>query len=109
MISALTESSRSALVRTTFDLSPAEHTVITSAVTDTLGPEIQVQFATDPDLISGVELTTNGHKVSWSIADYLTSLERKVDDLLKEQPKAEAKVEPKPELKPEPKVNEHGA
>jgi F-type H+-transporting ATPase subunit b len=27
-------------------------------------------------VISGIELTTNGQKVAWSIADYLASLEK---------------------------------
>jgi hypothetical protein len=41
--------------------------------------------------------------VAWSIADYLTSLEKGVGELLKEKDKPEAKVEPKPEAKAEPK------
>ncbi len=39
--------------------------------------------------------------VAWSIADYLASLEKGVDELLKEKDKREAKAEPKPESKPE--------
>jgi F-type H+-transporting ATPase subunit b len=39
--------------------------------------------------------------VAWSIADYLVSLEKGVDELLKENDKPIAKAEPKPE---EPKL-----
>ena len=46
----------------------------------------------------------NGQKVAWSISDYLASLEKGVDELLKEKDKLEAKTEPKPEEpKPETK------
>ena len=36
--------------------------------------------------MSGIELTTNGQKVAWSIADYLAALEEAVGELLKEKP-----------------------
>ena len=61
-----------------------------------------VQFETAPDLVSGIELSTNGQKVAWSIADYLASLEKGVDELLKAQPKAEAKDRGKTPMNMEP-------
>ncbi|MHC4507598.1 MAG: F0F1 ATP synthase subunit B family protein [Planctomycetota bacterium] len=92
------------IVRTTFDLPPAQCAEIEGAVKETLGTETRVRFETAPDLISGIELTTNGQKVAWSIADYLASLEKGVDELLKEKHKPEAKAEPKhEEPKPETK------
>lgn len=66
-------------------------------------PGSSLQFETAPDLLSGIELTTNGLKVAWSIADYLASLERGVGELLKEKPKV--KAEPKPEAMLEEKNN----
>jgi F-type H+-transporting ATPase subunit b len=47
-------------------------------------------------LVSGIELTANGQKVAWSIADYLASLEKDVGELLKEKTQSE---EPKPMAK----------
>ena len=74
------------------------------ALNETFSAEFQVRFETAPDVISGIELTANGRKVAWSIADYLTSLEKSVGELLKEKDKSEAKAEPKPEeSKPETK------
>ena len=66
--------------------------------------KFHVRFETAPDLISGIELTTNGQKIAWSIADYLASLEKGVGELLKEKDKPEAKAEPKPEPKVTPKT-----
>ena len=61
------------------------------------------RFETAPDLISGIELTTNGQKIAWSIADYLASLEKGVDELLKEKNKPEEKAESEPQAQTEPK------
>ena len=47
---------------------------IESAVKEAFAPEARVQFETAPELISGIELTANGQKIAWSIADYLATL-----------------------------------
>ena len=60
-------------------------TLIKKTIKETLGIEIQTMFETAPALISGIDLTANGQKVEWSIADYLTSLEKGIEELLKEQ------------------------
>jgi F-type H+-transporting ATPase subunit b len=100
---ALQAATEPALVRSAFDLPAEQHKAIQNALNETFSAEINVRFETAPDLISGIELTTNGQKVAWSIADYLASLEKGVDELLKEKVKPEAKAEPKPEAKTEAK------
>jgi len=92
-----------ALVRSAFDLPAEQRAAIQNALNETFSAEIHILFETAPDLISGIELATNGQKVAWSIADYLASLEKGVDELLKEKVKPEAKAEPKPEAKAEAK------
>ena len=95
-----------ALVRSAFDLPPEQRAAIQNALNETFSAEIHVRFETAPDLISGIELTTKGQKVAWSIADYLTSMEKGVDELLKEKDKPEAKPNPKTETKVEPRLKE---
>src|SRR5664279_3824987 len=101
---ALKTSSEPALVRSAFELPAAQRAAIQIALNETFSAEVHVRFETAPDLVSGVELTTNGQKIAWSIADYLASLEKGVGELLKEKGKPEAKTEPKPEPKPAPKT-----
>ena len=98
---ALKTASDPALVRSAFDLPAEQRDAIQNALNETFSAEIRVRFETAPDLISGIELTTNGQKVAWSIADYLASLEKSVGELLDAQSKSEAKAEPKPETKPD--------
>lgn len=52
---------------------------------------------TEPSLIAGIELVVKGQKIAWTIADYLTSLERDLEMLLKNQAVAERESQPQPE------------
>jgi F-type H+-transporting ATPase subunit b len=79
LTSALSKSSSQILIRSAFDLPQTQHDSIKKAIKETLGIEIQPKFETAPDLISGIELTTDGQKVAWSIADYLTSLQKRLE------------------------------
>jgi F-type H+-transporting ATPase subunit b len=94
-------------VRSAFDLPEEQRAAIQNALNETFSAKIRVRFETAPDLVSGIELTTNGQKVAWSIADYLASLEKGVEELLKpkDEPEAKlgAKIEPKPEAEAESK------
>jgi F-type H+-transporting ATPase subunit b len=101
---ALKTASEPAVVRSAFDLPEAQRAAIQKALNETFSAEVHVRFETAPDLISGIEFTTNGQKIAWSIADYLTSLEKGVGELLKEKDKPDAKAEAKPQAKAEPKL-----
>ena len=107
LATALSASQGPVVIRTAYDLPQGQRDLIKKAIKETLEIEIQAKFETAPDLISGIELTTNGEKVGWSIADYLTSLEKSIDELLKEQPKSEAKAES--ELKPDESKSKTGS
>jgi F-type H+-transporting ATPase subunit b len=82
---ALRTSAEPALVRSTFDLGPGQRAAIQNALNEDFSAEIRVRFETAGDTVCGIELTSNGQKVAWSIADYLASLERKASALLDAQ------------------------
>ncbi len=106
LAAALKTASDPALVRSGFDLPAEQRAAIQNALNETFSAEIHVRFETTPDLIGGIELTTNGQKVAWSIADYLTSMEKGVGELLKEKGESEAKAELRTEAKPAAKAEE---
>jgi F-type H+-transporting ATPase subunit b len=91
-------------VQSAFDLPPAQKRAIETAVKEVFAPEARVQFETAPDLVSGIELSTNGYKVAWSIADYLATLEKSASELLHNdaKPDTDSKPEPKAEARPGP-------
>jgi F-type H+-transporting ATPase subunit b len=98
---ALKAAAEPALVRSAFDLPAEQRATIQNALNESFSAEIRLRFETAPDLVSGIELTTNGQKLAWSIEDYLASLEKGVGELLTEKDKPEAKAQPKPEAKAE--------
>ena len=71
------------LVCTAFPMSKEQHAAIQDALNVTFSADIPLHFETAPDLIGGIELSVGGQKLAWSITDYLSSLEKGVDDLLK--------------------------
>jgi len=88
-IAAFKSKSSEVLVRSAFDLPANLQTEIQKAVDEILGNKTQLQFKTTPDLISGIELTSNGFKLAWSISEYLKSFERSLSDTTKANLKAE--------------------
>jgi F-type H+-transporting ATPase subunit b len=98
---ALKKASDPALVRSAFDLPPEQRAAIQNALNETFSAEIHIRFETAPDLISGIELITNGQKVAWSIADYLVSLQKGVEELLKEKDKPVVKAKTSSDLTPQ--------
>ncbi len=98
----LGEASEPALLRSAVDLPAEQRTAIKKALDEAFSTKVELRFETATNLVSGIELAVNGQKIAWSIADYLTSLEQSVNELLKERDKPETKAEPKSEAKAEP-------
>jgi F-type H+-transporting ATPase subunit b len=92
---ALKTATEPALVRSVFELPAAQRAAIQNALNETFSAEVRLRYETAPGLVSGIELTTNGQKLGWSIAEYLGSLEKGVGELLKEKEQPEPKVAPK--------------
>lgn len=85
---ALKKTSQPALVRSAFELPAEQRAVIRNAINETFSADVPLEFKTAPEVIGGIELTTDGQRLSWSIAGYLGSLEESVAKLLEEQPEA---------------------
>jgi F-type H+-transporting ATPase subunit b len=91
--SAFKSSSDTLHVRTAFKLSAEQRASIEACVAEILRSQEPVDFIIVPDLVSGIELSSDGRKIAWSVADYLDSMARSVDDLLKNEPEAEVSFE----------------
>jgi F-type H+-transporting ATPase subunit b len=88
MGAALRSTKAPAIVQSAFDMPADQRATIQNALNETFSAEIRVRFEAAPDRICGIELTADGQKISWSIAEYLTSLDRKVGALLETGPSA---------------------
>ena len=79
---SLKTESNPAAVRSTFALPDNEKSAIQNALNETFSSEVRLRFETAPETVCGIELSSGGLKVSWSISDYLASLDQKVGALL---------------------------
>jgi F-type H+-transporting ATPase subunit b len=113
--------SNSILVQTAFDLPSKQQTEIKSTINEILDTRPQFQFKTVPELIGGIELTSNGYKLAWSISEYLNSIQKSISETLnteleeepkkmpdtnkkeKKEPQAKQKVRAKTKAKPKAK------
>lgn len=71
-----------AVVRSAFTLPTDLQIAIRHALGETFSVNADIRFETSSDVIGGIELNANGHKVAWSIAEYLGSLSKSVRELL---------------------------
>ncbi len=70
------------LIRSAFPLPEAEQATLTKAVQTALSITAPLQFEVQAELVSGIELISGGHKLGWSIAEYLGGLEESITGLL---------------------------
>jgi F-type H+-transporting ATPase subunit b len=57
------------------------------------GNKFEADFQISPDLIAGIEIRINDHRMAWTIRDYLTGLEGEVLNRIKDEIGGQAKVD----------------
>jgi F-type H+-transporting ATPase subunit b len=77
--------SGAATVRSAFELPPDRREAVESATRGILGKEAAIEFETKPSLGCGIELSADGHKIAWTLDDYLRSLDTWVRELVARQ------------------------
>lgn len=73
------------LVKTAFDLRADQQGMIRQALSDALGRDAEVSFQTEANLVSGVELVAGGHKVVWTLENFLGRLEGGIAELVEDK------------------------
>ena len=73
------------LVRSAFTLPEQQGAAIETLIKTLFGQDKTVQFELAADLVCGIELSANGQMVAWSIADYLSALQKDINSLLETQ------------------------
>jgi F-type H+-transporting ATPase subunit b len=96
-IDAFKSNSNTILVRSAFELPAKQQGEINDAIDAILDTKAKLQFKKSPDMISGVELSTNGYKMSWSFLEYINSLEKHVSEKVNQK------------AAPQTQTNEHAA
>ena len=72
-------------VQSAFDIPDVERKKLDDVIHRCIHGETQVVFEKSDNVMTGYELKTDGHKIAWSIKDYLDSLEEKFYHALYEE------------------------
>jgi F-type H+-transporting ATPase subunit b len=68
-----------------FEIPEASRSRLSDALKKRLTGEFDVAYEHSDDILSGCELRSNGHKIAWSMKDYLDSLEERFYSALYEE------------------------
>ena len=91
------------VVRSAFELPAAQRKALHKAIEDAFSMKLDLHYETAPALVGGIELVAKGEKFAWTIADYLSALDRGVGELLKAPaPAAPPAPAPTPAAAPSP-------
>jgi F-type H+-transporting ATPase subunit b len=82
LAAALKTLSEPAVVRSAFEMGANERSTIQNALNETFSADIPIRFETAPGIVCGIELTANGQKLAWDIAEYLAALQRNLESRL---------------------------
>jgi len=85
MASAIREAGNEITISSSSALSEAAKEQIDQAVKEAFSDQVKIQYRTDSDLVFGIELTTRGRKLAWSLSSYLRSLENSTREALEKE------------------------
>jgi F-type H+-transporting ATPase subunit b len=88
-LSSFKSNSNKVLIKSAFELPTKQQSEIKKAIDKILGPKGQYEFIVNPEVISGIDLTANGYKLSWSISEYLNEFEKSISESADVNPEIE--------------------
>ncbi len=76
---AVSESGNLVTISTSFPLAPEQRSRLQQAVRTELAADgAEIRFRQAPDLVSGLELTAGGRRLSWNLSSYLEAMEQEL-------------------------------
>ena len=100
LAASIKESGNEVIVRSSFEIPATMREKITGSLHRQIADGIQIRYEVASELIMGVELKIKGHKIAWSLQDYLDTLEEQALQAL------EAEAQRKPAQAPEEQEEE---
>lgn len=82
LISGLEQSQNRVEMQSSFDLPKIQQKKIKDEITTSFNIEPKIKFETNANIISGIALIVGGHKIMWSIDEYLNSLKSNLNNLI---------------------------
>lgn len=85
LLDSLEKGERTAAIQTAFQLSDVLRDRLSTTLKNQLGDDLDMRFEESTDLMCGIALHTNAHKLAWELSDYLTDLEQEMRNALEEE------------------------
>lgn len=82
---SLTSGDSQALIQTAFEHRDELKEQLNSKLKDRFGEQLEVRYEHSGDLICGIALQTDSHKVAWDLGDYLHHLDDEIRQALEEE------------------------
>ena len=73
------------VVQSAFGISDTRQLQIEEALKSQITNGFTVRYAREPDIVSGIEIRVNGHKIAWSFNEYLETLVESLTETLQRQ------------------------
>mgnify|MGYP001550084175 FL=1 len=72
-------------VHSSFALPESSLNKVSQALKDKIDKSMNINFIVSDDVVAGIELKASGHKIAWSVGDYLQDLEDKLADAVEDE------------------------
>ncbi|MBN1363734.1 MAG: F0F1 ATP synthase subunit delta [Syntrophaceae bacterium] len=72
-------------IQSAFDLSEQKKAQIEDVLKEQINKSFTLQYMKQPDIVSGIELRVNGHKIAWSLNEYLETLVESMTETLQKE------------------------
>lgn len=71
-------------IRSSVELNSEDKQRLSASLRNIFATSPELSYETDPELIAGLEIVSDAHKLSWNIASYLKDLQMNIEKLLQE-------------------------
>lgn len=88
-LNAINPDSGNIVLKSAFSLNEKQKESLNQVMKELSGENIQPEYQNSPGIISGIELSAKGYKLSWSISAYLDSIEASLLNIKQHQNKKE--------------------
>jgi len=73
------------VVQSAFDIADKTQGRIEQALKGQINNGFTIRYDTEPEIVSGIELRVNGHKIAWSLNEYLETLVENLSETLQKE------------------------
>jgi len=75
-------------VQSAFVISDAKKAQLEKALKEQITNGFSLRYVRQPDIVAGIELRVNGHKIAWSFNEYLETLIERVAETIQKEARA---------------------